>query len=83
MRTRHNAMLRVQWHFFNEICMHFSHPPFLPHGQPPHFHCFDDNYRLLKNTNSYSVISRLCGDTAIVRYMNRSDLKERAVDLSD
>ena len=63
--------------------MHFSYPPALPHGQPPHFHCFDENSRLLKNTESHSVISRLCGDAAILRDMSRSDLKERAVYLSD
>jgi len=65
MRTRHNITLRVQWQFFkNEPYMYFSYPPFLPHGQPPHFHCFDDNSPFLKNTESYRVISRLCRDTA-------------------
>lgn len=69
--------------FFNELCMHFSYIPSLPHGQPQHFQCFDDNYRLLKKRESYSVISRLCGDRATLRDMSRSDLKDRAVDLSN
>ena len=72
MRTRHNIMLRVQCEFFkmnfvfisHHLCRMVSHHIFIA--------------LVLKNTDSYSVICRLCGDTAVLRDMSRSDLKERA-----